>query len=271
MRAVNRNSWHIWTAALAAFAGLAAWHRSARLALGDTSFATGYVLLGAILFLALYSGRKKLPMIPLGRASAWLTLHVVVGLAAVAVFWLHLPGPWPQGLADRALAALFYLVSASGVLGYCLQLWIPKRLTQGGRETIFERIPGELAELRAEIGKTLVAAAALSGHDTLGRYYLESLAWYFARPRFAASHVLGGRRAEHWLKRRLGTIERYLSEPERKHLSAIAALGDIKTHIDRQYALQSLLKRWTLVHVPLAAAMLVFALWHAIAAHVFAR
>jgi hypothetical protein len=116
-----------------------------------------------------------------------------------------------------------------------------------------------------------LAAAGESGHDTLGRYYLETLAWYFARPRFAASHALGGRRAEHWLTRRLDAIERYLSATERRHLGRIAELGAIKTQIDRQYALQSLLKRWTLVHVPLAAAMLVFALWHFVVVHVFAR
>jgi hypothetical protein len=271
VRAIKSNSWPVWIASLAAFAGLAAWHRSARLALGDTAFVTGYVLFALILFLALYNGRKKLPMIPAGRASAWLTLHVVTGVLAVAVFWLHTQTLWPLGLADQALAALFYVVCASGALGYALQLWIPGRLTQSGRETIYERIPADLAELRAEIGKTLLAAAGESGHDTLGRYYLETLDWYFARPRFAASHVLGGRRAEHWLKRRLDTIERYLSAPEQPHLGTIARLGALKIQIDHQYALQTLLKRWTLVHVPLAAAMLVFAVWHLIVVHVFAR
>ena len=271
MRAINRKSWHVWAATLAAFVGLAVWHRATRLTLGDTAFVTGYILFALILFLAVYSGRKKLPMIPAGRASAWLTLHVVVGLLAVAVFGLHTQKSWPLGLADQSLAALFYVVCASGAFGYGLQLWIPGRLTQSGRETIYERIPAELAELRAEIDKTLLAAAAESGHDTLGRYYLETLDWYFARPRFAASHVLGGRRAEHWLKRRLGTIERYLSAPEQRHLGQIAELGALKTQIDHQYALQSLLKRWTLVHVPLAAAMLVFAVWHLVVVHVFAR
>jgi hypothetical protein len=38
-----------------------------------------------------------------------------------------------------------------------------------------------------------------------------------------------------------------------------------------QYALQGLLKRWTIFHVPLAAAMLALAVWHLILVHVFAR
>ncbi len=271
MRAVNRSGWYVWIATLAVFAGVAVWHRATRLALGDTEFATGYLLFALILFLALYSGRKKLSMIPAGRASVWLTLHVVVGLTAMAVFGLHTQVVWPSGLIDQMLAALFYLVCASGAVGYGLQIWIPGRLTQGGRESIYERIPADLADLRAEVDKALLAAAGESGHATLGRYYLETLAWYFARPRFALSHVLGGRRAEHWLKGRLGAIERYLSAPERPHLARIADLGALKTQIDGQYALQSLLKRWLLVHVPLSAALLVLGFWHLVVVHVFAR
>jgi drug/metabolite transporter (DMT)-like permease len=154
VRAINRTGWYVWIAALAAFAGVAVWHRATRLTLGDTAFVTGYILFALIVFLGIYSGRKKLSMVPAGRASAWLTLHLVVGLLAVAVFWLHSLGLWPLGLADQALAALFYVVCGSGAFGYGLQLWIPGRLTQGGRETIYERIPADLAELRAEIDRT---------------------------------------------------------------------------------------------------------------------
>jgi hypothetical protein len=35
--------------------------------------------------------------------------------------------------------------------------------------------------------------------------------------------------------------------------------------------MQSLLKRWTMVHVPLAVAMLTLAVWHLILVNVFAR
>jgi len=38
-----------------------------------------------------------------------------------------------------------------------------------------------------------------------------------------------------------------------------------------QFAMQALLKRWTIFHVPLAGAMLVLAVWHFVLVHVFAR
>lgn len=271
MRAVNRNSWPVWLAALIAFGVLAAWTETAAVKLQDTRFATGYIVFGLTLFLAFYNWRKKLSMIPVGRASAWLSLHIILGFLVLAAFWLHTGVLWPLGLADQALAALFYLACLSGIFGYALQQWLPGRMARGSREMIYERIPAELAAIRAEVEKAVLAAAAESGHDTLGRYYLETLAWYFARPRFRLSHVLGGRRAQHWLRSNLDTIRRYLSDAEKTQLERIAELGAVKTEVDMQFALQSVLKRWTMIHVPAATAMIALACWHLILVHVFAR
>jgi len=271
MRFVSRNSWPIWGGVLLVLGGLVVWEKHVRTSFADPNFATGYLLFAFLVFLALYNGRKRLAMIPAGRASVWLTAHLAVGALAVALFWLHSSTLWPLGTADQVLAGLFYIVCASGVVGYGLQLWLPGRLARAGREIIYERIPAEVARIRAEVEQTVVAAADESGHDTLGRYYLQALAWYFARPRFVWSHAFGGGRAEHWFRRHLDTIGRYLSAAERRHLARIAELGAEKRHADVQYAMQSLLKRWTFLHVPLAGALLVIASWHLILVHVFAR
>lgn len=270
MRATRINLLILWMAA-AALAALGYWQEVARRGLGDPVFVTGYILFAAMIFLALYNGRKKLSMVPLGQVSTWLTLHIVVGFMSVAIFVLHTGDLWPLGLADRALALLFYLVALSGIGGYCLQLWLPGRLTRGGPEIIYERIPAEIAILRSGAEKAAAAAAEQSGFDTLGRYYVQTLSWYFDRPRFWWSHVIGGRHAEFWLRRRLATIRHHLSDAERPALDRLAELGAAKTMVDVQYALQSVLKGWPLLHVPLAAALLTVATWHLILVHVYAR
>jgi len=270
MRAVNRSSWPVWVGGLIAFTGLMVWYRLPQLSLSP-AFTTGYILFGLIVFLALYSGRKRLSMLPVGKASVWLTLHLVGGLLALAIFWIHVRTIWPAGAIDQALAALFYGVCLSGVIGYGLQLWLPGRLAHAGREIIYERVPTEVASIRRQVEKAVLEAAGESGNDTLGNDYLQTMAWYFARPRFFWSHVFGGRRAENWMQRHLETIGRYLTDAERKHLTRIAELGAEKRRVDVQYALQGLLKRWTIFHVPLAAAMLGLAVWHLILVHVFAR
>jgi len=271
MRALHRSSWPVWVGASIAFAGFVAWDRSAKLSFADSKFAIGYILFALMVFLALYNGRKRLSMLPLGKASSWLTLHLVCGVLALALFWLHIGTIWPTGTVDRALAALFYAVSASGVIGYALQLWIPGRLVHAAPEIIYERIPSEIAAIRMQVEKAVLDAAGESGRETLGNDYIQTLAWYFAQPRFFWSSVLGSGRTEHWLQRHFDTIGRYLTETERSHLVRIVELVTDKRRIDVQYALQTLLKRWTIFHVPLAAAMLTLAVWHLILVHVFAR
>lgn len=271
MRAVNRNGLVVWLAAAVLLAGLAYWRDGALRTFTDTDFVTGYALLASIALLALYNTRKKLPMVPLGRASTWLTLHVVGGVSALGLYWLHTGLLWPLGFIDRTLAALFLLVCGSGLVGYALQLAIPGRLTRSGSEIIYERIPAEIARLRENAERAVLEAAEASGHDTLGRYYVETLAWYFARPRFVASHFLASGRARFWLRRRIDTLVQHAGPAERPHLDRLAELAWAKTAIDVQYALQTLLKGWTMIHVPLAASMLVFAAWHVILVHVYAR
>ena len=270
MRAASRNSLAVWIVAIAAVGALAFWQRSMHVTLGATEYTTGYILFGLMVFLALYNTRKKLSMIPLGRASNWLTLHVIGGLAAVAIFVLHTGTFWPTGAVERVLALLFILVSLSGIIGFRLQAWIPGRLARRGPELIYERIPAEIARIRGEAEDAANAAAAASGYDTLGRYYIEALAWYFERPRFVTNHLLGGRRPESWLRRRIATVEHLLSDGEREQLRVIERLGSEKTVVDAQFALQSLLKGWVMIHVPLAAALLIFAVWHLILVHVYA-
>src|SRR5690606_38497379 len=131
-----------------------------------------------------------------------------------------------------------------GILGFRLQAWIPGRLARRGPEMIYDRIPAEVARIRGEAEAAALEAANASGYGTLGRYYIDTLAWYFERPRFLSNHLLGGRRPESWLRRRLATVEHLLSEGEREQLRRIEKLGAEKTVVDAQFALQSLLKGW---------------------------
>lgn len=273
MRAVNRSSWPVWIGAAIALSAIVIWHRSVNASFPGSQFGSGYILMALIVFLALYTGRKRLRMLPVGRASVWLTLHVVGGLLALPLFWIHAGMLWPAGTVGGALAAFFYAVSLSGILGYGLQLWFSQRLTQAGSEIIYERIPAEIARIRGEVEEVIREAAGESGSDTLGQDYLQTLAWYFARPRFFWNSAFGGfgRRAEIWLQRHLDTIGRYLTAAESTQLAHLATLAAKKRRLDVQYAMQSLLKRWTMVHVPLAVVMLTLAMWHLILINVFAR
>lgn len=270
MRPLSRDGFILALAATAVFMIVALAARRSWLSFGDPSIVTGYVLLALMLGLALLAGRKRLSMVPMSRVSVWLTVHVLVGLLALAVFWLHSRTLWPNGLHQELLAGLFYLVVASGCLGVLLQATLPARLTQSGTEVIYERIPAELSRLRAAAEAVVLACVAETGSDSLARHYDERLHWYFQRPRFFLSHVAGTMRARHWLHHNATATARYLNDRESDHLRRLYRLAEEKTLMDFHYALQGLMKWWLFAHIPPAAALLVFSLWHLLLVNLYA-
>ncbi|MEM7504673.1 MAG: hypothetical protein AAF417_21745 [Pseudomonadota bacterium] len=238
--------------------------------LGQPHLISGYSLLGLMVALALFNVRKRLPMLPLIKTRWWTFVHVCGGLLAVAAFWLHTSSLWPKGLYEQLLAAAFYLTALSGIVGVLLQRLQPSRLTQAGAEVIYERIPNELAQLRRQAEDTALQCARDTGHETLARYFVESLQWYFCAPRFVASYIRGAGTAEFWLEQHFATVRRYLNDEERRYLARIEALAEQKSAIDSHYAGQLMLRGWLMVHVPCVAAVLLLSGWHVLLVHIYA-
>jgi len=257
--------------AVIAVAGLAYFSRMERLALGDATFITGWVLLGAMVTLGLFNIRKRLSALPLGRAAYWLALHVAVGFFAVGMFVVHTGGVWPDGAYEQVLAGLFWATALSGIFGWLYQRAIPSRLTRVGYEVIYERVPAEVAALREEAEEAALEGVSASGQPTLGRFYSETMEWYFQRPRFAISHILGAGAAAQWLDQRFQTVARLVGGQEEPALERIEAAARLKLAVDAHYALQRSLKLWVAAHVVLTAATLSLAVWHLILVHVYGR
>ena len=259
-----------WLAVLAAWilVSLIAW-RTGR-SLGNPSLVTGYALLAAILFLASFNLRKRVIALPLGTVRAWTRAHLVVGAVCVPLYFQHSGGLWPGGFHEQALALAFYAVALTGLAGYALERLLPKRLTDLDSEIIYERIPQEIAELRERAEAVVVQAMQQLGSDTLGRYYYESLDWYFWKPRFLSSHLLGGRRAARWIGGHISALRRYLSEAERAYLDQIEALAERKSHLDAHLVMQGALKYWLFLHIPLSSILILLAIWHLLLVNIYA-
>jgi hypothetical protein len=260
----------LWAAAIVGLAVLGVYTYLAELALERSEFLTGYFLFGLMLALALFNARKKLAMAPLVRSAYWLAVHVVGGAAAVVLFFIHAGSVWPTGGYEQALALVFYLASLSGIFGYFIQRINPRRLVQTDFEVIFERIPAELAEIREKAEAEIRACTEKTGSDTLARHYMETLAWYFRRPRYFTNNAFGGDAGLHWLRNQYRTVNRYLNDSERVYLNRVNELAEMKAKIDIHYACQSMMKNWLLVHLPLAAAVLGLMFWHVIVVNVYA-
>jgi hypothetical protein len=255
---------------LVTFAIIAWYSRVTWMQLGNPAIVTGYALFALMISLGFFNMRKRLSMVPIGRSSLWLVFHVAAGLLAIALFWLHTKTLWPTGTYERVLALLFYLVSLTGIFGYIILRALPRRLTQTGIEVIYERIPAELGEIREKVEALTFECTEKSGSDTVAQHYIGTLNWFFRRPRFGLSHLVGGDAAGHWLRGPGSAARRYLNNVEKEYFDQILELAALKTQVDRHYACQDMMKKWLLVHVPLSMAVILVSVWHLLLVNVYA-
>jgi hypothetical protein len=245
------------------------WTRQIENELGVSSIISGWALFAILVSLALYNLRKRLPFLPLASSSRWFLFHTVGGFLAVSLFWLHTGISWPAGFYNQVLALIFYAVSLSGVIGLIIEKVYPRFLTQSGDEYIYERIPSHIAEIRKKAEDLVIECTEKTGSDTLAQHYMDTLHWFFQRPRFFMNHVLRGQGAQIWVQQQCSLLERYLNVQEQTYLNQIFALADTKRKIDLHYSVQTLLKGWLLVHVPLSAAVMALVVWHMIVIQVY--
>ncbi len=66
------------------------------------------------------------------------------------------------------------------------------------------------------------------------------------------------------------SVVRYLDETEAKHFDKMMALVRVKRQIDHHYAVQDLMKKWLLVHLPLSIALMIMSAWHWFLVEVYA-
>ena len=253
-----------------AFVGVYHWQSKAALELENPQIITGWALAAAIVFLLIFNVRKRLSAFNLGLAKVWFALHVAFGFLTIAFFVIHAGVLWPIGVYEQLLAAGFWLVSLTGVLGVLITIYFPKRLTNTGLEIVYENIPEEIFSLRAAVEDILVNCAKECGETTLQEHYSQTLAWYFRRPRFYWSYLIGSNADKAWLTRHLDSVRRYLNAEEMGYLDQIQKLAERKSLVDEHFARQDVMKKWLLMHLPLSILVFAMSIWHIILVYSYA-
>lgn len=245
-----------------------AWLVYQRQNLQRDSFTSGYLLIGAVCFLAAYNLRKRLPFIPwLGTSAGWMQLHIYVGLGSFALFAWHVGLRMPSGILESCLAGLYLAVFASGVLGLFWTRTIPRRLTAIRDQVIYEQIPAARRLVVAQVRTLLFDSPAKS--LVLCRFYVQRLAVFFEQPREVAYLVRPSGSACRGLLNEIEDLNRYLSPAHRETGRMLAELVRRKDDLDYHQALQGRLKVWLFVHIGLTYGLILFALVHAVAVHAF--
>jgi len=264
-----KRRWRNITITITTAIALAVLYQAVDSALYQATFLTGWLLFVAILCLTLYRARKSVTMVPIGSAASWLQFHVYLGVLSVALFALHIGWRVPDGGIEISLAVLYILVAASGVIGLALSRMIPHRLTRRGEEVILERIPIFCAELRSDAEQLVLDSVEATKSSTIKEFYLANLHDFFARPRNLSHHLVASNRPLFTLLNEMDNLGRYLNAQEGKFHDRLRELVCKKDDLDFHYALQSTLKVWLFVHVPLTYSLLIVAIIHIVLVHAF--
>lgn len=245
---------------------LVAWQNEA---LMHSSFMTGYVLMGCLLFLTAFNLRKKLPFLPaIGSAAMWMQLHIYVGFATFAIFAYHIAWRIPDGVFEITLAMLYMTVALSGVYGLYVTRVLPKRLSALNEEIIFERIDGFRRELARQAKAVVIGACDRS--PVLANYYVNRLAMFFERPRGLAYLIYPTGRWRRQLVSEIEDLDRFLVADQRSDSRKLANMVRKKDDLDYHHAIQGRLKVWLFVHIGLTYSLLIAAITHGFLAHAFA-
>ena len=251
-----------WTLFLAA--ALVAWlfDYAMRVHLRRAGLVTGLMLFAVVILLTLFNARKKLPFLPLLRASTWMQVHIYAGLLSCVLFVLHAGWRIPRGGLETGLAVLFCLVFLSGMAGLAISRWFPSRMTMLGENVIFERIPALRTAVRCEVEELVVESVAKTQSSTIADFYELKLRNYFSRRCYFWHHLAGYGEPLLKLLSEVEAVDRYLNAEERDIMARIVERIHVKNNLDFQQARQGLLKGWLFVHIPLTYSMILVAAVH---------
>lgn len=234
-----------------------------------TAYASGWLLLSLVVVLACYNVRKKLTFFPIGDSSTWLQFHIYAGWLTFVVFAIHVGFRIPNGAFEVALALVYLSVALSGVLGLILSRMIPRRLTARGQEVLYERIPLFIRSLREEVEEAVVNCITETDSTAVPEFYASELKPFFEGPRHFWRHVVLSTRPRRDL---LGHIEaqyKFLNATERELMGRLADRVRVKDDLDYHYAMQTVMKYWLFVHIPLTYVLLVLAAFHMLLVYAF--
>ncbi len=232
-------------------------------------FLSGWILFVVMLFLTFFNLRKKVPFLRMGGVSTWLQLHVYAGILSGFLFLIHIGFSWPHGLLNQIIAGCFAIVFVTGVIGLWISRAFPKRLTDAGFETPFERIPHARNRLREEAEALVLAGVDGQTSPVIADFYTGKLGLFFTRPANFGAHLRSSRAPQAAHRSQFDEIGRYAKKAEGELLDKLRDLAERKHLLDYQYSLQFTLRVWLFTHIPLSYSLLILSVAHVIVVYSF--
>lgn len=232
-------------------------------------YLSGWLLFAVMLFLTFFNLRKRVPFLRIGSTSFWLQLHLYVGVFSGVLFFVHIGWSWPAGTFHQILAWCYVVVFLTGVLGLWISRAFPRMLTVAGYETPFERIPYVRVNLRREAEALVSEGVDGQTSPVIAEFYSKKLGMFFTKSCNRWAHLRQSRAPQAAHVSQFDEVQRYAKKGEREMLDKLRDLVARKHMLDYQYSLQSALRLWLFVHIPLSYSLLIFSVLHIILVHAF--
>ncbi len=226
------------------------WLANAHRQLQSTQHILGWILMGLACIMTSYNLRKRLSILPLGNNKTWYLFHLYMGLLSSVVFSLHAGWTWPSSPINQALWLGSIAILLSGVLGFAVNKLLTPLVSSQGERLIFDRIPGHISLNRERSQLLMLDAAASKAGKPLADYYHHKLLDVFNHSgQLGLTLFVQQKRLERHLIE-LNEIGRYLDSENQQRLKQLNGLLKQKSMLDWQYSTLSIIRAWTLLHVP---------------------
>lgn len=256
-------------------------------------------------FAALLGLRRKRPTLKVGRLQTWLKGHIWLTLLTIPLVLLHC-GFSSGSPMTKWFLAVYAIVMVSGFYGLALQHFLPRLMKEKvPLETIYEQIPHILNQFREaaqELRKSLDAApaaaapavvsappspapaagsmAALAEPTTVVvvaetppdsstqvlKEFLDEAVLPYLQSRRGDDLLLGSQRVS---DDQFRLLKISVGVEWQAKMEQLQAWCDERRQLDLQTKLQHWLHGWLLVHIPFSVLLLIFTVWHAVAALFF--
>ncbi len=237
--------------------------------LRDAAFISGWILLVAMCVLIIYGVRKRFTTLPLVTTAWWLQGHIYFGWLAGFTFLLHSGARLPTGGLETLLWLTTVLLFLSGIVGLLLLRGTPSRVSRRGERVIFERIPDMRVRLCDEVERIAVESVAMTRSSAIADFYLRYLEPFLNGSSHVFPHLVGRDAHMRVLETQLRHFRRYLKPEELDILTQIEERVRAKNNLDYQFAVQSTMKAWLYVHVPLTCGVIPLSGAHVMLAYGF--
>jgi hypothetical protein len=230
---------------------------------------------GLMVYAGLLGLRKRVPRWPIGSAQTWLRGHIWLGSLSVPLILFHAGFGW-GGPLEQWLWGVLAAIIVSGVYGLVVQQIVPRAMSaRVPLETFADQVPhvcGTLQTLADEAledarhiaaeanGAASGSAALTAGCERLVELHAQTIQPYLGYPSARASPLSAPDRAEQW-------FADCRSQVPQQFQNAIDRLEECcqeRRQLAVQERLHGWLHGWLHLHVPLALALLVLGVIHAV-------